>query len=90
MKLIKLVFFAGTAFGALAGLFAGASLGATFGLLFAPKEGKKLREDMKDQAETIVGDVQTRGNQLKQQITEVFASTTSKTNGAENSADSSS
>lgn len=87
LKWVQLVFVAGTAFGALAGLFAGAGLGAAIGVLFAPKEGKKLREEMKEHAGHIVGDVQTRGKHLKEQINEAFAS---RPNGSSNAADSNS
>jgi gas vesicle protein len=79
LKWVRLVFVAGTAFGALAGLFAGAGLGAAIGVLFAPKEGKKLREEMKEQAGHLVEDVQSRSKTLKNQINEAFAS---KSNGA--------
>jgi hypothetical protein len=73
LKWLQLVFMAGTAFGALAGLFAGAGLGAAIGMLFAPKEGKQLREDMREQAGHIVEDVQLRAGHLKDQINEAFA-----------------
>ena len=80
LKWVQLVFVAGTAFGALAGLFAGAGLGAAIGILFAPKEGKKLRDEMKEHAGHIVEDVQSRSKHLKNQINEAFAS---KPNGAD-------
>jgi gas vesicle protein len=79
LKWVRLVFVAGTAFGALAGLFAGAGLGAAIGVLFAPKEGKKLREEMKESAGHLVEDVQSRSKNLKNQINEAFAS---KSNGS--------
>ncbi len=79
LKWVQLVFAAGTVFGALAGLFAGAGLGAAIGILFAPKEGKKLRSEMKEHAGHIVEDVQSRSKHLKDQINEAFAS---RPNGA--------
>lgn len=81
LKWVQLVFVAGTAFGALAGLFAGAGLGAAIGVLFAPKEGKKLRSEMKEHAEHIVEDVQSRSKVLKDQINEAFASRSNGANG---------
>jgi len=79
-KWVQVVFFAGTAFGVLMGVFAGAGLGAAAGILFAPKAGRKLREEMKDAAGHIVEDVQQRGKILKDQINDVFAS---KPNGTQ-------
>jgi gas vesicle protein len=73
-KWVQVVFMAGTAFGMLMGMFAGAGLGAVIGILFAPKEGKKLREEMKDAAGHLVEDVQQRGQVLKNQINEAFSS----------------
>ncbi|HEY9682358.1 MAG TPA: YtxH domain-containing protein [Oculatellaceae cyanobacterium] len=80
LKWLQLVFMVGTAFGALAGLFAGAGLGAAIGVLFAPKEGRKLREEMKEQAGHLVEDVQLKAGHLKEQINEAFAY---KPNGAQ-------
>jgi gas vesicle protein len=42
--------------GLLIGVFAGAAVGSIFALLYAPKSGKKLREDIKTKSQDLIED----------------------------------
>jgi gas vesicle protein len=75
--------------GFLAGLLCGAALGAAFGLMFAPRPGAKLRQEIFESTETfrreaankyeqaskMVGDIASRGREaLKRAPSAVFGS----------------
>ena len=48
--------------------FSGLAIGAAFGILFAPKSGKELRNDIKDNAEKLI-------KTGKESVSEVFEKT---------------
>lgn len=74
--------------GFLTGLLCGAASGAAFGLMFAPRPGAKLRQqifestegfrreaaDTYGQASKVVGDIASRGREVLKRAPSVFAS----------------
>ena len=53
----------------------GAGIGATLGLLFAPKAGREVREDVADLAARGYEKSKQTANEVKQRVTELYEST---------------
>lgn len=56
------------------GLIIGGLIGAGLGILYAPKSGKELREDIGDAAEELYGKTREQYNQARKTIEEVTRS----------------
>lgn len=54
-----------------AGVLIGVAVGGVLGLLFAPKSGRELREDIKDRAEQAFDDLQNAAGELSDRTREL-------------------
>jgi gas vesicle protein len=57
--------------GLLVGIFSGAAVGSIVALLYAPKSGKKLREDIKTKSQDIIDDTDKYFSDVKEKATKL-------------------
>lgn len=58
-----------------AGVVIGVAVGGILGLLFAPKPGRELREDLKDRAEQAFDDLQNAAGELSDRTRDIASRT---------------
>ena len=58
--------------GLLIGVLSGAAVGSVVALLYAPKSGKKLREDIKTKSQDIVDDTDKYFSNVKEKAEKIF------------------
>ena len=58
--------------GLLIGVFTGAAVGSVLALLFAPKSGKRLREDIKTRSQDMIDDTQEYYSKAKKRAAQFF------------------
>ena len=58
--------------GLLVGIFTGAAIGSIIALLYAPKSGNKLREEIKTKAQDITDDTEKYIRNFKKKVSQIF------------------